>query len=172
MATHSEQLEVLRHWYGEWGCLGKTRIWDEFVAVTGCHRKRAVRLPMGEGSSGKRRGRRRRYGDAVGEALIVAWEASNQLCGKRLHALLPDLVASMERHGYLELGEEVGAVLLSVDERGNDRPPFARGSRGGWRAPSSSQRCAACGAEAEPGSQGDGLRGSGAGVHVEGPCGA
>ena len=41
---------------------------------------------------------RRIYDDAVREAVIVAWEASDRICGKRLDAALPSLVDSMERH--------------------------------------------------------------------------
>jgi hypothetical protein len=35
---------------------------------------------------------RRVYDDAVREALIVLWEASDRICGKRLRPLLPILV--------------------------------------------------------------------------------
>jgi len=42
---------------------------------------------------------RRVYDDAVREALIVVWEASDRICGKRLQPLMPILVEAMERHG-------------------------------------------------------------------------
>ena len=62
------------------------RILDEFTAVTGFHRKHAMRLlragPV-SGRGGPRPGRRV-YDDAVREALIVVWEASDRICGKRL----------------------------------------------------------------------------------------
>jgi hypothetical protein len=58
--------------------------------------------------SGPRR-RRRVYDDAVREALILVWEASDRVCGKRLRPLIPILVESMERHGHLKLAEaEIG----------------------------------------------------------------
>ena len=50
---------------------------------------------------------RRIYDDAVGEALIVVWEAADRICGKRLKAALPHLVESMERHGHLDLDPRV-----------------------------------------------------------------
>jgi hypothetical protein len=44
-----------------------------------------------------RRPGRRIYDEAVREALIVIWEASDRICGKRLRPLLPILVEAMER---------------------------------------------------------------------------
>ena len=57
---------------------------------------------------------RRVYGDAVREALIVLWEASDRICGKRLRPLLPILVEAMERHGHLQLVPEVRTRLLAI----------------------------------------------------------
>src|SRR5271167_657380 len=94
----------------------KKRILDEFVAVTGFHRKHAMRL--------LRRGRairtdsprpdRRLYDDAVRTALIVIWEASDRICGKRLRPLAPLLVDAMERHDHLQLDPEVRRQLLAM----------------------------------------------------------
>jgi hypothetical protein len=41
------------------------------------------------------------------EALVPLWEASDRLCGKRLQALLPLLLETLERHGHLVLDLEV-----------------------------------------------------------------
>jgi hypothetical protein len=101
----------------------KARILDEFVAVTGYHRKHAMRL-LREGRAGKPSGarlRRRVYDEAVGEALTVLWEASDRICGKRLKPLLPELIAGMERHGHLQLAAEVRAALLRVSAATIDR---------------------------------------------------
>lgn len=123
MATRKEVLEALRQRYGEAGRAGKSRILDEFVAVTGYHRKHAVRLLRGVEVSClvERRGRPRRYGKAVRDALILLWEASDRICGKRLHALLPDLVAAMEGHGHLDLDKAVRVSLLSMSAATIDR---------------------------------------------------
>jgi hypothetical protein len=40
---------------------------------------------------------------ATREALIVVWEASDQICGKRLRPLMPILIPAMEKHGHLHL---------------------------------------------------------------------
>ena len=49
---------------------------------------------------------RRIYDEAVREALIVIWEASDRICGKRLRPLLPILVEAMERHGHLARSQQ------------------------------------------------------------------
>ena len=101
----------------------KTRILDELEAVTGFHRKHAMRVlrsgptgPRAEGRAG-----RRIYDDAVRDALVVLWEASDRICGKRLKALIPTLVEAMERHGHLQLGAEVRAGLLAMSAATIDR---------------------------------------------------
>jgi hypothetical protein len=101
----------------------KLLILDEFVAVTGYHRKHSIRLlrvqPPAVGSA--RRPRLRVYDDAVREALVVLWEASDRVCGKRLKALLPLLVPSLERHGHLQLDESVRTKLLATSASTIDR---------------------------------------------------
>ena len=82
----------------------KIRILDEFIAITGYHRKHAVRVLGGiESSPAAQRPRARVYDEAVREALVVLWEASDRVCGKRLKPLIPVLVAALERHGHLQL---------------------------------------------------------------------
>ena len=101
----------------------KTRILDELEAVTGFHRKHAMRV-LRSGSTGPRaegRAGRRIYDDAVRDALVVLWEASDRICGKRLKALIPMLVEAMERHGHLQLGAEVRAGLLAMSAATIDR---------------------------------------------------
>ena len=120
--TRKELIEALRQRYGKESKRGKTKILDEFVAVTGYHRKHAVRLLGGrnrERSSGVYG--RRTYDEAVVEALIVTWEAADRICGKRLKAVLPDLVDAMERHGHLQLDCEVRRRLLSASAATIDR---------------------------------------------------
>ena len=101
----------------------KARILDEFVAVTGYHRKHAMRL-LRDGRPGKRSGprpTRRVYDEAVREALVVLWEASDRVCGKRLKPLLPVLIEGMERHGHLQLSAEIRAALLTMSAATIDR---------------------------------------------------
>ena len=64
---------------------------------------------------------RRLYDEAVREALIVVWEASDRICGKRLRPLVPILVEAMERHGHLQLAPEVRTGLLTMSAATIDR---------------------------------------------------
>ena len=124
MATRDELVEALAGRYGMSGRAEKARILDEFVVVTGFHRKHAMRLlrsgPKANSGPLSRPGRRL-YDDAVREALVVLWEASDRICGKRLKALLPTLVEAMERHGHLDLAEDVRYGLLSMSAATMDR---------------------------------------------------
>jgi len=66
---------------------------------------------------GKRSGprpTRRVYDEAVREALVVLWEASDRVCGKRLRALLPILLPALERNGHLHLGEPMRQKILAM----------------------------------------------------------
>jgi hypothetical protein len=100
----------------------KCCILDEFVAVTGYHRKHAIRLlKLDQATPPVARARPSRYGDAVSEALVVLWEASDRVCGKRLKALIPTLTDALERHGHLCLDEAVRTKLLVVSAATIDR---------------------------------------------------
>ncbi|MFC2173994.1 transposase family protein, partial [Acidobacteriota bacterium] len=97
-------------------------------AVSGYHRKHAIRLLGGQGGNGRAQGDlavlgcgQRVYGEAVKEALIVTWEAADRICGKRLKAILPDFVAAMERHGHLNLDPTVRALVLKASAATIDR---------------------------------------------------
>ena len=147
MATRDEVLDALVVRYGRSGRVDKGRIATEFVALTGYHRKHAARLLRGGGKTSRSKPRpdRRLYDDAVREALIVLWEASDRICGKRLKPLIPMLVAAMERHGHLTLDPGVRTRLETISAATIDRVlrPVrkAAGGRGRRRtAPSSAIR--------------------------------
>jgi hypothetical protein len=54
------------------------------------------------------------YDEAVRAALVLLWQASDRICGKRLRPLVPVLVEAMERHGHLQLAPEMRSVLLAM----------------------------------------------------------
>lgn len=64
---------------------------------------------------------RRIYNEAVRDVVILVWEASDRICGKRLKAALPHLIESMERHGHLDLAPEVRERLLAASAATLDR---------------------------------------------------
>jgi hypothetical protein len=101
----------------------KQRVLDEFVAVTGWHRKHAIRVLNEAGCDRERirRGRPRVYDEAVRQTLLVLWEASDRLCAKRLRPLLPTLTAALERHGHLQLEADVRTRVLTASAATIDR---------------------------------------------------
>ena len=123
MATRDELVAAVVDRYARSGRTERGRILDEFVAVTGHHRKHAMRLLRGGKAAHDRRGQRRGrvYDAAVHEALIVLWEASDRVCGKRLRPLLPVLVGAMERHGHLQLAPVVRTGVLAMSAATIDR---------------------------------------------------
>jgi len=83
MATRNELVVAVAGHYALGSRVERGRILDEFAAVTGYHRKHAMRLlRVGQPSrqSGPRP-ERRVYDAAVREALIVVWEASDRVWG-------------------------------------------------------------------------------------------
>jgi hypothetical protein len=123
MATREELLQAVSERYLRSSRTEKTRILEEFSVTTGYHRKHAMRL-LRQGPSDKRtalRPMRRIYSAAVRDALIVVWEASDRVCGKRLKAIIPTLTAAMQHHGHLTLAPEVAGLLLKMSAATIDR---------------------------------------------------
>ena len=125
-----ELLVALKGRYERSSKKDKGRILDEFVAVSGYHRKHAIRL-LGSWESPREPSRagavsalgchRRIYDEAVTEALTVLWEAADRICGKRLRAIIPELIVALERHGHLKLDDQVRERVLSISAATIDR---------------------------------------------------
>ena len=122
-AARDELVAALARRYAVCTRVEKTRILDEFEAVTGFHRKHAMRVLRTDATRRHAEGKagRRIYDDAVRDALVVLREASDRICGKRLKALMPTLVEAMERHGHLKLGPEIRTGLLAMSAATVDR---------------------------------------------------
>jgi hypothetical protein len=105
----AELANVVRRRYASAAGKEKRRILDEFVAATGYHEKSAIRVLNSQPDPKHRQTRCRPplYDEAARAALIVLWEASDRVCGKRLKALLPILLAALERNGHLKLDEAI-----------------------------------------------------------------
>ncbi|OJH56123.1 ISNCY family transposase, partial [Agrobacterium pusense] len=94
---------------------------DQFVSISGMHRKHAMRLLRGADKQPQSRTRAQIYDEATRQALIVLWEASDRICGKRLKPLLPILISSMEQHSHLRLDDQVRTLLLQMSAATIDR---------------------------------------------------
>jgi hypothetical protein len=121
--TREELVGAIRDRYKDSTKKQKARILDELSALTGFHRKHSIRLVGAQGniSHAKEGYGHAIYNQAVREALVVLWEASDRICGKRLKALLPNLVDAMERHGHVQLDPEVRQLLLQASAATVDR---------------------------------------------------
>jgi hypothetical protein len=86
------------------------------------HRKAVIRLlNRRAGPRADRRGRPRRYGAEVSEALVKVWEVGDRMCGKLLAAVMPRLVEALERHGELVVTPGVRSLLLEISPASIDR---------------------------------------------------
>lgn len=122
MTTRKELSEGVGRRYREGERQEKRKILEEFVRLTGYHRKHAIRvLNRKMITFTKQRTREGIYDAAVRQALIVLWEAADRICSKRLKAALPLLIAAMERHGHLALDISVRQRVLTMSTATIDR---------------------------------------------------
>jgi hypothetical protein len=122
MATRKELIGAVAARYRGAPRDEKHKILDEFVALTGFHRKHAIRILSRE-PTGERLAvtRDRIYDEAVRQSLIMLWEAADRICGKRLKVMIPILIDAMERYGHLDLDQNVKDKVLAVSAATIDR---------------------------------------------------
>jgi hypothetical protein len=114
----------------------KKQMLDEFCRTTGynrCYarwvlRHQGQRLVVGRGvvveADLQRRQKRikaRTYDEPVQRALVQIWELLDYLCGKRLVAILPQIIAKLEEFNELQFEEETRAKLLQLSAATADR---------------------------------------------------
>jgi hypothetical protein len=122
LATKRELIEAIAGRYHGATRIEKKKILDEFIKVTGFHRKHAIRaLKRHTGNRTEQVPRSRIYDEAVSSVLTILWEAADRICGKRLKQAIPTLVDAMERHGHLQLEPEVRSRLLEMSAATMDR---------------------------------------------------
>ena len=122
-ATRAELATAIRSRYRAGSGEAKRRILEEFIAATGYHEKSAIRVLNSFPAAKVRQTRQRPsiYDEAARAALIVLWEASDRVCGKRLKALVPILLPALERNGHLKLNEEIRIKVQSMSAATIDR---------------------------------------------------
>ena len=124
--THTARAELanaIRRRYQSAAAKVKRKILAEFVATTGYHEKLAIRVLNSQATPPRRQTRHRPslYDEAARAALIVMWEASDRVCGKRLKALLPIPLPALERNGHLKLDETIRPKILAMSASTIDR---------------------------------------------------
>jgi hypothetical protein len=102
----------------------KRKLLDEVVAVTGIHRKAAIRL-LRRGprppTARSRAGRPRCYGPDVAAGAAVLWQASGRIGAHRLHPFVPELLDRLLQCDALVLAPAVDKLLRQLS-----RPTLAR----------------------------------------------
>ena len=116
-----EYTAVVRGRYLVAGKKEKGKILDEFIRVTGYHRKAAIRklLDVPKRSPGHR-GRPARYA-AIAESLRVIWEASDRLCSKRLQPFIPEMVKVLRQHSEQRIDSSTETQLCRMSAATIDR---------------------------------------------------
>ncbi|EJU11280.1 transposase [Sphingomonas sp. LH128] len=141
MMTRDDMIAATGERYRKGDRANRGKILDVFTAITGFHRKHAARIlrATGRRERGAPRPEMRLYNDEMDGALVTLWEASDRVCGKRLHAMLPLLVEAMERHGHMTLLPAIRAGILTMSAATIDRrlAPFREGAKRRRRAPPS-----------------------------------
>ncbi len=122
--------------YREAGKKEKKQMLDEFCETTGYNRCYArwvlrhqgqrvevgrARVLIGDVRQKQQRSKPKIYDAKVGRALIVIWELLDYLCGKRLVAILPEIVSKLEQFGELQLEPETKGKLLQLSAATADR---------------------------------------------------
>ena len=102
----------------------KHELLNEIVAVTGLHRKAAIRLlrrvPRTRSEPGPG-GRPRLYGPEVATAAEVLWQASGRIGAHRLQPFIPELLERLVVWGELTVSPPVEKLLCQIS-----RPTLAR----------------------------------------------
>ena len=129
--TMRERKAVTRQVAGRYGRAKKKekgRMLDEFCEVTGydrCYAARALRAKGKrvdkERKSRDRKARGREYGPELLEPLKKVWATADGICGKRLAAILPELIARLEKFGELRIAPEVKVLLMKISASTIDR---------------------------------------------------
>lgn len=114
----------------------KQQILDEFCETTGYCRgyarfilrnhgrqvwRRGKRVVVGEVRNREQRQKPRYYDEAVVRELIKLWRLLDYVCGKRLVAIMPELIARLEQFGELRLARTTKEKLLRISAASVDR---------------------------------------------------
>jgi hypothetical protein len=114
----------------------KQQILDEFCETTGYCRGyarfvlrnhgrqvwlRGKRVIVGDVHQRRQRQKPRYYNEAIVQELVKLWELLNYSCGKRLVAIMPELIAKLEQFGELRLSPSSKEKLLRISATTVDR---------------------------------------------------
>lgn len=117
----------------------KKQILDAVCAVTGVHRKAAIRrfrtLQLFPYSGKERRGRKLTYGLGITSLIRELWEVSGRICAQRLHPVIPEYIRILKRDGMWHYDEDRTQLILlaSIATIKRRIDSFERIKKGGGR---------------------------------------
>lgn len=96
----------------------RSRLLTEMEQVTGLHRKSLLRLLHAGSLKRKKRTtpRRRTYGLAVEQVMLVVWESLDYVCAERLTPVLVETARHLARFGSVRLTPEIEQQLGQISE--------------------------------------------------------
>lgn len=130
MAERKAVAAVTRRRYQRAAKKDKGKILDEFIQLTGYHRAYARAVLRKKVGSNKPRAAaatpaivksRKRYDERVLTALRRIWLILDFICGKRMVAILPEVLRRLEYFDELKVDEETRAKLLRISAATIDR---------------------------------------------------
>lgn len=123
LSARKEMLEKMKSRYKGLSWNEKQKVIDGLCSATGYERKYAITILNKHAIKRERKigVKNIRYTADVQKALITIWEASNQICSKRLVPFLPEMIAALERHNHLFLPVGIRNKLLKISSSTMDR---------------------------------------------------
>jgi hypothetical protein len=111
-------LKLMKPLYAKADRSEQSRMLSDMEQVTGLHRKSLLRLLHAPTLERKKRskGRGRRYGLAVEQAILVVWESLDYVCAERLTPALLPTAQHLARFGSVHLIGEVEEQLGQISE--------------------------------------------------------
>jgi len=135
-----EYIEAIRDRYCKATRAEKGQILNEFVKVTGYHRKAAIRvLTRNLRCEVSKRGRPASYRHLL-QPLRSLWEISDRLCSRRLKPFLPEMIQVLRRQGEIHLDAQAESQLAKLSASTIDRMLRPYRQRGGRKPLSATSR--------------------------------
>jgi hypothetical protein len=140
LSSIQEYVAAIRDRYYQAARAEKGRILDEFVKVTGYHRKAAIRVLLQKVRGGvRKRGRPACYCNVL-QPLRSIWEMSDRLCSRRLQPFLPEMIQVLRRQGEIHLDAQTESQMLKLSASTIDRMLRPYRQRGGRKPLSATHR--------------------------------
>jgi len=135
-----EYAAIMRQRYLKAAKKEKGKILDEFIKVTGYHRKSAIRVLLKRAQlPNNRRGRPASYSSVL-QPLKSIWEASDRLCSRRLQPFIPEMIQILRRQGEIHLDSNIQIQLTKLSSSTIDRLLRPYRQRGGRKPLSATRR--------------------------------